>query len=185
MHSMTGDAELTPGTAGTPKTPGARAEYQAAVAAYVAAGGEESVQRVITAVFGLSRKLDQWYNRQLADLDLSHGEWAVLAHLAKSDGTPVTPSRLAEITGVAASSMTHRLDRMASRGLVTRGPDPGNRTRVLVTLTDDGWRLFETSVREANVVESDALAVLSTRQRGKLASLLEVVIAGLDDLDPT
>jgi DNA-binding MarR family transcriptional regulator len=163
--------------------PGARAEYQAAVAAYVAAGGEESVQRVITALFGLTRKLDQWYNRQLADLDISHGEWAVLAHLAKTDGAPVTPSRLADITGVAASSMTHRLDRMTARALVVRAPDPGNRTRVLVSLTDEGWRVFEAAVREANVVESDVLAVLSATQRGELASLLEVVIAGLDDLD--
>ena len=61
----------------------AQRQYQAAVRAYVAAGGDESVQRVITAAYGLTRKLDKWYGRQLADLGLSHGEWAVLAHLAK------------------------------------------------------------------------------------------------------
>ena len=44
------------------------------VAIYVAAGADESVQRVMTAVHGLSRRLDQWYDRQLADLDLSTGE---------------------------------------------------------------------------------------------------------------
>ncbi len=176
---MTADADRAPGH------PGARADYQAAVAAYVAAGGEQSVQRVITALFGLARKLDQWYNRQLADLGLSHGEWAVLAHLAKGSGSPITPSQLADATGVAASSMTHRLDRMSARNLLTRAPDPGNRTRVLITLTEAGWLLFEAAVREANVVESDVLAVLTTAQRSELASLLEVVIAGLDDLDPT
>jgi len=172
-------------TADATGQPGARAEYQAAVAAYVAAGGEESVQRVITALFGLTRKLDQWYNRQLADLDISHGEWAVLAHLARSEGVAVTPSRLADVTGVAASSMTHRLDRMAARRLIARAPDPRNRTRVLVILTDVGWRVFEAAVRQADIVESDVLAVLSARQRKQLAALLEVVIAGLDDLDPS
>jgi len=161
----------------------AQEQYQQAVAAYVAAGGEESVQRVITAVFSLTRKLDQWYTRQLADLDLSHGEWSVLAHLATSDGAPVTPSRLADVTNVAASSMTHRLDRMTERSLVRRSPDPANRTRVLVELTDEGWAMFEAAVREANVVESDTLAGLSAQERDRLASLLEVVIANLDDLE--
>lgn len=163
----------------------AREQYREAVAAYVAAGGDESVQRVITAVAALSRKLDQWYTRQLADLDLSHGEWSVLAHLATSGNEPVTPSRLADVTHVAASSMTHRLDRMAERGLVARAPDPANRTRVLVELTGKGWEVFEEAVREANVVESDTLAALTKVQREELADLLEVVISGLDDLETT
>jgi DNA-binding MarR family transcriptional regulator len=161
----------------------ARRQYQAAVRAYVAAGGDESVQRVITAVYGLTRKLDKWYGRQLADLDLSHGEWAVLAHLAKAGDSPVTPTQLADVANVAASSMTHRLDRMAERGWVRREPDPANRTRVLVTLDTAGWELFTAAVREANVVESDTLAGLTKAQRETLASLLEIVIGSLDDLE--
>jgi len=158
-------------------------QYREAVASYVAAGGDESVQRVITAVNSLSRKLDQWYTRQLADLDLSHGEWSVVAVLATSEGRPVTPSQLADASNVAASSMTHRLDKMTERGLVRRSPDPENRTRVLVELTDQGWELFEAAVREANVVESDVLAGLKREERDRLAALLEVVISSLDDLE--
>ena len=160
----------------------AKEQYQEAVATYVAAGGDESVQRVITAVSSMSRKLEQWYTRQLVDLDLSHGEWSVVAQLATADGAPMTPSRLADVSNVAASSMTHRLDKMTERGLVRRSPDPENRTRVLVELTDQGWELFEAAVREANVVESDVLAGLTRAERGQLADLLEVVISRLDDL---
>jgi DNA-binding MarR family transcriptional regulator len=160
----------------------AQEQYQEAVATYVAAGGDESVQRVITAVNSVSHKLEQWYTRQLADLDLSHGEWSVVAQLATADGTPMTPSRLADASNVAASSMTHRLDKMTERGLVRRSPDPDNRTRVLVELTDQGWELFGAAVREANVVESDVLAGLTREERGQLAALLEVVISSLDDL---
>ncbi|GAB3079017.1 MULTISPECIES: MarR family winged helix-turn-helix transcriptional regulator [unclassified Phycicoccus] len=158
-------------------------QYREAVASYVAAGGDESVQRVITAVNSLSRKLDQWYTRQLADLDLSHGEWSVVAVLATSEGRPVTPSQLADASNVAASSMTHRLDKMTERGLVRRSPDPENRTRVLVELTTQGWELFEAAVREANVVESDVLAGLKREERDRLAALLEVVISGLDEIE--
>ena len=95
----------------------------------------------------------------------------------------MTPSQLADVANVAASSMTHRLDKMAERGLVRREPDPTNRTRVLVTLDTAGWELFTAAVREANVVESDTLAGLTKAQRETLASLLEVVIGGLDELE--
>lgn len=173
-----------------PRTPAqlaqsAQEEYRADVAAYVAAGGEESVQRVITAVHGLGRRLNQWYDRQLADLDLSAGEWAVLSLLARADAqSAMTPSQLADAAGVAASSMTHRLDRMGERGLIARSPDPENRTRVLITLTDDGWQTFKAAIQESNLVESDVLRTLTPAQRDELASLLEIVIAGLDDVGP-
>jgi DNA-binding MarR family transcriptional regulator len=166
-------------------TTSAQRQYEAAVRAYVEAGGDESVQRVIAAVYGLTRKLDRWYGRQLADLDISHGEWAVLAHLAKAGGSPLTPTQLADLANVAPSSMTHRLDRMAERGWVRREPDPDNRTRVHVTLDTAGRELFTAAVREADVVEADTLAPLTKAQRESLASLLEVVISGLDDLETT
>ena len=161
----------------------AQQEHSADVATYVAAGGEESVQRVITAVYGLTKKLDQWYVRQFADLDLTQGEWAVIASLARAGEACQTPSQLAELTSVAPSSMTHRLDKMAQRGLVQRRPDVGNRTRTLVSLTTDGWALFSAAVRESNVVESDTLRGLSSSERHELARLLEIVIDGLDDVD--
>ena len=160
----------------------AEQEYRADVAAYVAAGGEESVQRVITAVHGLARKLDQWYTRQLTDLDLSAGEWAVLSQLARTkEDEALTPSQLAEVSCVAPSSMTHRLDRMAQRNLIARATDPDNRTRVLVTLTDEGWQTFTAATREADIVESDVLGPLSRHQREDLATLLELLIKGLDE----
>ena len=163
-------------------TPSAPELHRRAVATYVAAGGSESVQRVITAVQGLSRKLDQWYAKQLADLDLTAGEWAVLTSLAKA-GEALTPSQLADLTNVAPSSMTHRLDKLAQRGLVERTPDAVNRTRIFVSLTDAGWELFSLAIRDSEVVESDVLKDLGDADRGELARLLEVVIARLDDID--
>lgn len=162
----------------------AEERYRAEVAAYVAAGGEESVQRVITAVHRLARDLNQWYARQLVDLGLSQGEWAVLSRLVTAGyAVALTPSQLAELTNVAPSSMTHRLDRMAARGLIAREGDPANRTRVLVTLTPEGWDVFKAAIQESNLVEQDVLAPLSKTQREELASLLEVLIANLDDND--
>ena len=152
------------------------------VAAFVAAGADESVQRVITAVHRLSRRLNRWYDRQLAVLDITAGEWTVLEQLARSPGeAPLTPSELAEAANVAPSSMTHRLDRMDERGLVARSADPENRVRVRVRLTDAGYGLYAKAIRDADLVEADLLAGLTPRQVQTLAELLERVIAGLDD----
>ena len=140
------------------------------------------MQRVVSAVHGLARALDQWYTRQLADLDLSAGEWAVLSQLARSnEDEALTPTQLAEMSCVAPSSMTHRLDRMAQRNLVARATDPDNRTRVLVTLTEEGWQTFKAAVVESDMVESDVLGPLSRHQREDLGTLLELLIAGLDE----
>jgi DNA-binding MarR family transcriptional regulator len=159
-------------------------EVRQQVAAFVAAGADESVQRVITAVHRLSRRLNRWYDRQLADLGVTAGEWTVLEQLARSPGeAPLTPSQLAEAANVAPSSMTHRLDRMVERGLIARSVDPENRVRVRVRLTDAGYGLYAQAIREADLVEADLLAGLTPRQVQTLADLLERVIAGLDDAD--
>jgi DNA-binding MarR family transcriptional regulator len=169
-----------------PRQPAAtRSEVDAnreAVAMLVAAGADESVQRVITAVHRVSRRLNQWYDQQLIDLDVSGGEWAVLRALARSDGD-LTPSQLAEAAHVAPSSMTHRLDRMASRSLITREVDSANRTRVLVRLTAEGWQLYASVIQESSMVEADLMAGLTERQVNELANLLEKMLAGLDSAD--
>lgn len=156
-------------------------EVRRAVAAFVAAGADESVQQVITSVHRLSRRLNQWYDRQFADLGVSTAEWVVLGEIARSSGQQATPGQLASVSGVAPSSMTHRLDRMVERGLIVRQADRDNRTRVLITLSDAGWQLYERAIREADLVETNVLAGLTTRQVEQLGGLLEKVLTGIDD----
>ncbi|HSY15735.1 MAG TPA: MarR family winged helix-turn-helix transcriptional regulator [Jatrophihabitantaceae bacterium] len=156
------------------------AEYERAVAVYTAAGGQETVQRVVTAISRLSRRLDIFYRDQFVELALAPGEWSVLQAVAlegRNGGS--TPTRLADLGGVSPSTMTHRLDRMVARGLVQRTPDPENRTRIKVALTDAGWELFRTAVLDADTVEADILSSLDDRERRQLASLLEKLVAGL------
>ncbi len=156
------------------------AEYERAVAVYTAAGGQETVQRVVTAMSRLSRRLDVFYREQFHDLGLTHGEWTVLqaVALAGPDGGS-TPSRLADVAGLSPSAMTHRLDRLAARGLLARAPDPANRTRIKITLTDQGWTLFQTAIADAEQVETSLLAPLDDREQQRLVALLEKLVAGL------
>lgn len=153
--------------------------HRQAVAAYVAAGADESVQRVITALQGVNRSLDRWYTQQLGVLELSQGEWGIIAATARA-GEPLTPGQLAHLGHVAPSSMTHRLDKLEERGLIQRSVDENNRTRVLVDLTDNGRELFGRAIRESDVIEAQVLQDLGGEERLELARLLEVVIRRLD-----
>ena len=147
-----------------PAAQSAEQEYRAEVAAYVAAGGDETVQRVVGAVHGLARALDQWYTRQLADLDLSAGEWAVLSQLARSnEDEALTPTQLAEMSRVAPSSMTHRLDRMAQRNLVARATDPS--VALPGTIRGDFGRDWGQKVQQ-NIVHGSDSTVSSAREIG-------------------
>jgi DNA-binding MarR family transcriptional regulator len=155
-------------------------EYAQAVSAYTQVGGQETVQRVVTAISRLGRRLDVFYREQFDELKVSHGEWTVLSTLAiegREGGS--TPSKLADICGVSPSTMTHRLDRMVERGLVERSPDPDNRTRIRVRLAKDGWELFRQAILDAEVVEARILSPLNSDDRSQLADLLEKVVAGL------
>lgn len=156
------------------------AEYERAVAAYTAAGGHETVQRVVTAITRLNRRLDVFYRAHFTDLGLSHGEWTVLQALALEDpGMGATPSKLADHAGLSPSAMTNRLDRMADRGLLARHPDPANRTRVRITLTPAGWSLFQAAVVDAEPLETGLLSPLTDAEQRRLADLLEKLVAGL------
>ena len=157
------------------------AEYERAVRVYTEAGAAETVQRIVTSLSRLSRRLDLFYRDRYDALNIAPGDWPVLQTLAMEGRRGSShPSLLADAAGVSASTMTHRLDRMVERGLVERAPDPANRTRMVVSLTRAGWELFRAAVLDAETVETDVFAPLTDAERSTLAALLEKALAGQD-----
>jgi DNA-binding MarR family transcriptional regulator len=160
------------------------AEYERAVRVYTEAGAAETVQRIVTALSRLSRRLDVFYNQRFDALDMSRSDWPVLQALAVEgrDGHS-NPSKLADAAGVSASTMTHRLDLLEQRGLVQRAPDPTNRTRTVVSLTPAGWERFRAAVLDAETEETGVFAPLTEDERSTLATLLEKALAGSEASD--
>ena len=58
------------------------AEYERAVRVYTEAGAAETVQRIVTAISRISRRLDVFYGERFDTLDISRAEWSVLQALA-------------------------------------------------------------------------------------------------------
>lgn len=95
---------------------------------------------------------------ELVDLDLTPSELNALGSLA--DGGGRTVSQLGAAVGSRPTTLTGVLDRLERRGLITRGPSPGDRRAVLIEPTADGALMAARIHRVLRALERRALTDL-------------------------
>ncbi|MCK8676507.1 MULTISPECIES: MarR family transcriptional regulator [Streptomyces] len=146
---------------------------------------DPQVEQVVSALGRLNRRMSVAYGRQVAELGISNSEWEVLKHLVLA-GAPyrLGPGELAKRLGLTPAAMTHRIDRMAADGLVTRDRDESNRVRVIVEITDEGRAKWLEAMRMATSFEEELLQDLSPAERGLLGELLIRVLRRVEHAQP-
>ncbi|RLP98210.1 MarR family winged helix-turn-helix transcriptional regulator [Micromonospora sp. CV4] len=96
--------------------------------------------------------------------------YRLLAALAESG--PASQADLGRRCGIDRSDVVAAINDLAGRGLVVRAPDPADRRRNVISLTeagaDEGRRMAETVER----VQQDLLAPLTAAERDQLTRLL-------------
>ncbi|HUP71846.1 MAG TPA: MarR family transcriptional regulator [Acidimicrobiales bacterium] len=139
---------------------------------------------VIGRISRLARHFDRAIAENFAPFELGPDEFDLLATLRRS-GKPyeLKPSELLASMMVSSATTTHRLDKLETRKLIERKPDPTDRRAVLVRLTPAGKKLVDRALAAHVALEHRLLAGLDERQRSALAQLLrrlneEVVPAG-------
>ncbi|MFF0451269.1 MarR family winged helix-turn-helix transcriptional regulator [Streptomyces sp. NPDC004609] len=157
------------------------------IAAYQREYGDldPQVEKVVSALGRLNRRMNVAYGRQVATLGISNAEWEVLKSLVLA-GSPyrMGPGELAKRLGLTPAAMTHRIDRMAAEGLVTRDRDENNRVRVIVELTDEGRTKWLEAMRMASTFEEDLLQDLAPEERAVLGDLLIRVLRRVEHAQP-
>nr|WP_276611107.1 MarR family transcriptional regulator [Kineococcus siccus] len=105
-------------------------------------------------------------------------EFDVLAALRRA-GAPheLSPGQLLVQTLVTSGTMTNRVDRLVTRGLVQRRPAPDDGRSVLVRLTDAGAQAVDAALADLVRAEHRMLGVLAPDERQVLAALLRRVAA--------
>lgn len=146
---------------------------------------DPQVEQVVSGLSRLNRRMNVAYSRQTATLGISNAEWEVLKVLVVS-GAPyrLGPGDLAKRLGLTPAAMTHRIDRMASDGLVTRERDEANRVRVIVELTAEGREKWLEAMRMASVFEEDLLQDLSSDERAAFGEMLMRVLRRVEETQP-
>ncbi|GAA0235959.1 MarR family transcriptional regulator [Cryptosporangium japonicum] len=132
------------------------------------------LSRAAAAVHG---RLD----RTFAAHDLDRGSFDVLATLLRN-GPPhrLTPAQLAADAMITSAAVAQRLNRLESRGLVTRAPNPDDGRGSLVSLTAAGKAAVEATLPAHLATEQELLADLSPEERETLAALLARVFHSAD-----
>jgi DNA-binding MarR family transcriptional regulator len=92
------------------------------------------VARIVRLNLLVSSVLDQLANAE----GITPADHVVLGVLRRSPDRSSAPSRLCELLHRSSGGMSLTLDRLETLGWITRAPDPDDRRRIVVRLTDDG-----------------------------------------------
>ena len=136
---------------------------------------------ILSRVTRLARHLDRARASAFAEHGLDVWEFDVLAALRRA-GKPyeLSPGALVSQTMVTSGTMTNRVDRLTSRGLVERQPEPRDRRGVIVRLTDDGLSRVDDAFAALLAREHALLEGVDPTKRAELASLLLHLVAPFD-----
>ncbi len=117
-------------------------------------------------------------HQSLQERFVRHGirKWHYAVLAAVDEAGPVTQADISRRLSLDGSDLVGVLNDLVSAGYVTRNPDPANRRRNLVALTEEGaaaLREFDVCVVET---EDELLATLAPDERKQLVSLLARVL---------
>lgn len=136
---------------------------------------------LIGRISRLSHLLRSEMEKTWADYGLNPASFDVLATLRRS-GPPyrLSPGGLIASTMVTSGTMTNRIDRLVTSGLVERVPNPEDGRGFFIGLTDKGFRLVEEAVTAHVETQQKLLAVLSKRESQNLDQALRQFLERLD-----
>jgi DNA-binding MarR family transcriptional regulator len=116
--------------------------------------------------------------RALAEHGLSTPDYGVL--VALGDFGALSQQQLADGLGADKSHVVRLIDQLEERKLVTRAPEPGDRRRHRIELTESGRSLLQTVTPLTQEVEDAHLTGLSAEERRTLVKLLRRVVETQD-----
>jgi DNA-binding MarR family transcriptional regulator len=126
----------------------------------------------------LARLFEQALRAQTASLGVVPGQFPGLLALYVEDG--LTQSELSKQVSVEQPTMANTLKRMERDGLIRRTPDPGDRRRAAVHLTERARMLEGPLTQAARDINAAATRELGPEERQALLQTLARLIDALE-----
>lgn len=141
--------------------------------------------RIFGRLARANRMLEQQLDLAFAVHDLDSGSFDVLATLLRN-GSPhrLTAGQLQRSSMITSSAVAQRLNRLESRGLVSRSQNPEDARATDVTLTGHGLAVINAALPDHVANEHRLLGGLSEKQTADLAQLLRLLIASIEGATP-
>ncbi|MFL2769520.1 MAG: MarR family winged helix-turn-helix transcriptional regulator [Rhodospirillaceae bacterium] len=127
----------------------------------------------------LSRLFDKALEEHLTSFQVSPGQFPALVMLYEQDG--LTQAELCKRIQVEQPTMANTLNRMERDDLIRRVPDPQDKRRVHVYLTDQAKTFKQDLIDAARAVPSQALVNFSTVDQDAFFRYLAKIIENLQD----
>lgn len=142
---------------------------------------DPSAKGVTGRIVRLASIFQRRFGEAFAEFDLTNGDYGVLVALRRSgDPFELTPTDLACARMMTSGGMTAVIDRLERRALLERLPNPADRRGSIVRLTAEGRSIIDRAMDAHSAVEHELIAALDDRDRGRLASLLRILLHGND-----
>ena len=145
-------------------------------------GSSESANANSIALLRTYDALISATNKVTAPFGLSAAGRQALAILEGAPG-PLTPTVIAQRLFVTTASTTSLLDTLERRELIVRTPDPDDRRKTLVSLTDEGRRLVDEFLPQVVALQTAAFADLSEEDRTQMLRSLAIIQETVAQLD--
>ena len=132
-------------------------------------------------IIRLASVLQHAYVEIFEPLGLNEGDYGVLVPLRRA-GAPftLTPTELAAHRMMTTGGMTKALDRLESKGLVERLPNPADRRGNLVRLTKAGRSVVDEAMNRHVATERRLMSTLDDDEQEQLTLLLRKLLLALD-----
>lgn len=141
-------------------------------------GLDLEVEGIVDRIGGIHRRIHRAMEATLAEFGLSHADFKTLGALRRSG--PRTPGVLGRYLELSSGAVTSRLDALERSGYVRRVPDPHDRRSVLVELTDEGRRAWESAASIQARKEAFFASALSRPEQQRLNALLRKLMLALE-----
>jgi DNA-binding MarR family transcriptional regulator len=125
-------------------------------------------------------KASAMFSAALAEhMGLHPTEWECVGLLQEAGDEPLTAGRLAELTGLTTGAVTGVLDRLESKGWVTRRRHPDDRRRVVIELVPDRLAGIATALAG---MHQEMRSLEGLYDEGQLAATAEILTRAADVL---
>ncbi|MCH0561732.1 MULTISPECIES: MarR family winged helix-turn-helix transcriptional regulator [unclassified Streptomyces] len=126
-------------------------------------------------IVGLFAAINRRYSQEAEAAAAAHDLTPLQAKALLAAGDPVPTRHIADRLHAEPSNVTVIVDRLESRGLVVRSPDPDDR-RVKRVAASTAGRTVAADLRARMPFAADPLARLTTPQRKTLRELLQLIL---------
>lgn len=139
---------------------------------------------VLSRITRVSRQLDIARRAAFAEHGLEIWGFDVLAALRRA-GKPyqLTPGQLIHENLVTSGTITNRLDRLESEGLLVRHPDPSDGRGIRVEITAKGIQVIDAALESLLLREREFMKKLGGNDQQTLAHFLSAILSELEDAE--